>query len=171
MSKPQFPIGPLHIPATISREDLDKAIQVLKVFPAQLKLLTQTLTDAQLEMPYRDGSWTIRQLIHHIADAHHHSYNRLRWTLSENTPLIKAYDQDAYAVLEDYTTMPIAWSLTHIEVLHQKLTYILERLKKEDWKKAYIHPETNSEVSLAAMAITYAWHSMHHLAHIKNGLA
>ena len=66
MSTSQFPIGPLQIPEAISREDLDKAIQVLKVFPAQLKLRTQNLTNAQLEMPYRDGSWTIRQLVHHM---------------------------------------------------------------------------------------------------------
>ncbi|MCT8340847.1 putative metal-dependent hydrolase [Flavobacteriaceae bacterium TK19130] len=166
----QFPIGKLKLPETISKSDLEEAITVLKLFPEQLKQLVYTLKEEQLEMPYREGSWTIRQLIHHISDSHHHAYNRIRWTLTEDTPTIKAYDQDAYASMDDYNTAPIVWSLTHIEILHQKMVAILSNLGEEEWNRSYHHPETDLDVSLKALALTYAWHSLHHYAHIKNAL-
>ncbi len=170
MSRPQYPIGPLQIPATITEDELKVAVAVLKKFPAQLRTLTQDLSDAVLNQPYRDDSWTIRQLVHHISDSHNHSYNRIRWALSENSPLIKAYDQDAYANMDDYKTMPIAWSLNHIEVIHHKIIYIFDNLSKEDWKKQWIHPDTKKEMTVEQTAHMYAWHSMHHFTQIKNAL-
>jgi hypothetical protein len=166
----KYPIGRLTIPKKISTKDLDEAKAILQTFPEKLKLLTHTLNDAQLDTPYREGGWSVRQVVHHIADSHNHAYNRFRWTLTEDKPTIKAYDQDSYAKSSDYITQPIAWSIEHIEVLHKKLVYIIESLTDEQWERSFIHPETGDEVNLKEMAMTYSWHSMHHYAHINNVL-
>ena len=109
-------------------------------------------------------------MIHHISDSHHHSYNRFRWALTEDKPKIKAYFQDAFAAMDDYTTAPIAWSIAHIEAVHQKLVYILEGLTDHQWERTFIHPEGDKEFNLKQLALTYSWHSMHHFSHIKNAL-
>jgi hypothetical protein len=142
----------------------------LEVFPEQLKLLTNNLKDTELDTSYREGSWTIRQLVHHIADSHHHSYNRIRWALSEDNPMIKAYDQDAFAELQDYKTWPVSWSLMHIDAVHHKMVNLLQMLSEEQWNRTFRHPETKKEMNLKELALMYAWHSMHHYAHIKNTL-
>lgn len=166
----KYPIGPFEKPATITEAHKKEAIQVLASFPQELKSLTHLLQDEVLDSPYRKGSWTIRQLIHHISDSHTHSYNRVRWTLSEEKPVIKAYDQEAYAKAKDYTVLPISWSIKHLEVIHQKLVFIYENLTDEQWKRSFIHPETHEEINLEALVLLYAWHSKHHFAHIKNAL-
>ena len=143
---------------------------VLQVFPEQLKHLTYNLTDDQLNTPYREGGWTIRQLIHHISDSHHHAYNRLRWALSEDNPMIKAYDQDAFSEIVDYSQAPIAWSIQHLEVIHRKMVYILESLSEEQWNRTFRHPEMEKPMSIKELALMYSWHSMHHFAHISNAL-
>ncbi|MBT8262841.1 MAG: putative metal-dependent hydrolase [Bacteroidia bacterium] len=166
----KFPVGKFEIPKTISDADLNEAITILEVFPEQLKMLTYNLKDEELDSPYREGSWTIRQLVHHISDSHHHSYNRIRWALSEDNPMIKAYDQDAFAELEDYKTWPIAWSFIHIEAIHHKIVNLLRMLTEEQWQRTFRHPEMEKEMNLRELALMYAWHSMHHYAHIKNAL-
>jgi DinB superfamily len=166
----KYPIGKFKKPDTITAEMLQEAIKILEFFPEQLKMLAYTLNETRLDQPYREGGWTIRQLIHHIADSHHHAYNRVRWTLTENNPMIKAYDQDAFANMFDYSKAPIAWSLSHIEAIHQKLVYILRNLEDSMWDRTFQHPETGDEISLRTMTMLYAWHSMHHFSHIKNAL-
>lgn len=158
------------MPAEVSREQLDEAISVLQLFPEQLKLLTYSLKDTELDKPYRPEGWTIRQLIHHLADSHHHSYNRFRWALSEDNPMIKAYDQDAFAKMDDYRSAPIAWSISHIEAVHQKLVYILQHLSDDQWERTFRHPEMEDEMNLKQLAMLYSWHSLHHFSHIKNAL-
>ncbi|MFT7073162.1 YfiT family bacillithiol transferase [Patiriisocius sp. Uisw_017] len=169
-NRPQYPIGKLSLPSEITKTQVKDALGVLKVFPEQLKMLVLSVADKELDAQYREGSWTIRQLIHHIADSHNHCYNRVRWMLTEDNPLIKAYDQDSFAAMEDYTSAPVAWSLKHIEVLHYKLIKILSSINEKQWNLTFIHPETNAEVSVKEMALTYSWHSTHHFMHIKNAL-
>lgn len=166
----QFPIGSLHLPEIITHRHIAAALEVLQTFPEQLKRVSLQISEEKLDTPYREGSWTIRQLIHHIADSHNHCYNRIRWTLTEDSPTIKAYNQDGYAALTDYQKTPIAWSITHLEVLHKKIVYIFSTLDEQQWNRFFIHPETSKKVSVKQMALTYAWHSNHHLAHIKNAL-
>lgn len=170
MNRPQFPIGPQQIPDVVTAAQRTEALQILKDFPEKLKQVTHGLTDAQLEQPYRENSWTIRQLVHHISDSHNHSYNRMRWALTEDCPTIKAYDQDAFAKMDDYKTMPIDWSVKHIEIIHHKMIAILESLSNKDWQKQWVHPDRNKTFTIDQTAQMYAWHSEHHLAHIKNGL-
>lgn len=166
----KYPIGKFKIPENISEKDLREAITILQIFPERLKLLVYNLDDTVLNTPYRPEGWTIRQLIHHISDSHHHSYNRFRWALTEDNPLIKAYDQNAFAEMKDYKTAPIAWSISHLEAVHQKLVYMLESLSSEQWKRTFRHPETDDTMNLKELALMYSWHSMHHFTHIKNAL-
>ena len=130
--------------------------------------MVKDLSDKQLETVYRPDGWTIRQVIHHMADSHHHSYTRFKWALTEDKPLIKAYFEDRWAALDDSKQAPIKMSLIHIKIIHFKLVYLLKRLSSADLNKCFIHPETNSEVKLSFNIGNYAWHSNHHYAHIKN---
>jgi len=166
----KYPIGKFKKPENVGKTEREEAIRILQIFPEQLKQLTLSLKEEQLDMPYRPGGWTIRQLIHHISDSHHHSYNRIRWTLTENKPTIKAYNQDAFAAMYDYSHAPIAWSLNHIEAVHHKIVYILKHVQEADWERSFIHPETKEEIPLKNLIMLYAWHSMHHFTHIKNAL-
>lgn len=170
IEKLKYPIGKFERPEEVSDNEIAEAIKILQLFPEQIKLLTYNLKDEVLDTAYRPGGWTIRQLVHHISDSHHHSYNRFRWALTEDKPLIKAYDQDAFAAMDDYKTAPIAWSISHIEAVHQKLVYLLKSLDEDQWMRTFKHPEMEDEMNLKQLAMLYAWHSMHHFSHIKNAL-
>ncbi|MDN3643730.1 putative metal-dependent hydrolase [Lutimonas halocynthiae] len=163
----KYPIGKAKIPEEITEIDIQKWIKILDSFPRKMRLITQKLSDEQLDTPYRDGGWTIRQVIHHVVDSHYNSYIRFKWTLTEDKPVIKAYHEDRWAELNDYKA-PIELSLTALESLHAKWVYLLKGLSKEELKRVFIHPDTNEEVSLEKNIGIYAWHSKHHYTHIGN---
>ncbi|MEM7087225.1 MAG: YfiT family bacillithiol transferase [Bacteroidota bacterium] len=171
LEKLRYPIGRFETPETVSDKLLEEAITILEIFPENLKSLVHNLDKAQLDTKYREGGWTVRQVIHHISDSHHNSYTRFKWTLTEDNPLIKAYDEAAWAAFCDYETMPIAWSLDHITAIHHKLVYLLRMLTEDQWSQTFIHPETKEAMDLRTLALVYSWHSMHHFAHIKNALS
>jgi hypothetical protein len=166
----QYPIGHFEVPSEISEEKILEAITILEVFPLQLRELTSTLTDAVLDTKYRPEGWTIRQVVHHISDSHHHSYSRIKWALTEDNPVVKVYDEKAWAELVDSKTAPVAWSLTHIEVVHQKMVHLLRLMTEEQWNKTFRHPESGEETGMKLNTLRYAWHSMHHFMHIKNAI-
>ena len=166
----QYPIGRFEVPSEISEKKLLEAITILEVFPLQLRELTSTLTDKVLDTNYRPDGWTIRQVVHHISDSHHHSYSRVKWALTEDNPLVKVYDEKAWATLIDSKTAPVAWSLTHIEVVHQKMVHLLRQLTEEQWDRTFRHPVSEEQTSMKLNTLRYAWHSMHHFMHIKNAL-
>ncbi|AUS04094.1 YfiT family bacillithiol transferase [Pseudotamlana carrageenivorans] len=170
LEKLRYPIGKFECPKSISNSDLNAWISVLEQFPKRLESLVENLNDAQLDTEYRPGGWTIRQVIHHVADSHHHSYTRFKWALTEDKPLIKAYYEDRWAELSDSKFAPIDMSLHHIKAIHFKLVYLLKTLTEADLERRFIHPETNSEVKLNFQIGNYAWHSNHHYAHIENVL-
>ena len=164
----RYPIGHFKCPAEISTDDITRWIDILDKLPENLTNLVKDFSDEQLETPYRDGGWTVKQVIHHLADSHHHSYTRFKWALTENSPLIKAYEEKDWSELLDAKNAPINLSLTYLKALHAKLVYMLKSISKEDFKKTYIHPDGNVNVSVAENLGKYAWHSSHHFAHIKN---
>jgi len=164
----KYPIGQANIPAEITTEHINKWIQILEEFPLKLKTLVQHLSNEQLETPYRKGGWTIRQVIHHLADSHQHSYIRFKWTLTEDKPIIKAYFEQHWAELHDSRSAPVLLSINALVSTHAKLVYFLKGLSTKELESVFIHPETNDKVPLNKNIGIYAWHSQHHYAHIEN---
>lgn len=167
MEKLRYPIGHFECPEEITSKQISEWIGVLEDLPVRLESLVNNLTAAQLETPYRPEGWTVRQVLHHIADSHHNSYTRFKWALTEDKPLIKAYEEKEWSNLFDARTAPIQLSLNYITALHAKLVYLLKGLSSEDLKKYYLHPDGNMPVTVEENIGKYAWHSKHHFAHIE----
>jgi len=168
LQKLKYPIGEFDCPNNISKEHIESWISILEHFPNRLENLIKDLTNEQLNTVYRPGGWTVRQVVHHLSDSHHHSYTRFKWALTEDKPVIKAYHEDRWAELEDSKSASIEMSLNHLKAIHFKLVYLLKLLDEDDLNKCFIHPETNAEVPLKKNIGVYAWHSNHHYAHIEN---
>ena len=168
LEKLKYPIGHFECPKDISKDDIEIWIKVLETLPERLSNLVNNFSEDQLNTPYRKDGWTVRQVIHHMADSHHHSYTRFKWALTENRPLIKVYEEKKWSELIDARTAPISLSLSYLTALHAKLVYLLTRLSAEDLKVSYIHPDGNVNVSVEENIGKYAWHSNHHFAHIEN---
>jgi hypothetical protein len=164
----KYPIGKFMAPGEYSTEYILDNIQQIELFPERLKKEVIHLTDAQLDTPYRPEGWTVRQVVHHCAESHMNCYVRIKWALTENNPVIKAYDENLWSALPDGLNMDIQPSLTLLEGLHFRLVYILRNLSKTDLDKTFIHPENSSEYRIKQITGTYAWHGNHHLAHITN---
>lgn len=167
MEKLRYPIGHFECPEEITSEHIAEWIAVLETLPERLESMVKDLSAEQLETPYRPEGWTVRQVVHHIADSHHNSYTRFKWALTEDQPLIKAYEEKEWSNLFDARTAPIQLSLNYLSALHAKLVYLLKGLSEEDLKKYYLHPERNVAVTVAENIGKYAWHSNHHFAHIE----
>ena len=168
IEKLRYPIGQFQVPETITRDLVQLWIKELEELPGKLKSLVGDLTDAQLDTPYRPGGWTVRQTVHHISDSHHNSYIRFKWALTEDNPMIKAYDEKAWASLFDSRTAPIAMSLDHLAAIHLKLVYLLRGLSEAGLQRSFLHPDGNIKTSLEENIGRYAWHGNHHYQHIYN---
>jgi len=166
LEKLKYPIGKYIAPETYSAEYLSSKIEEIVLFPEKLKQETIHLSDEQLDTPYRPGGWTVRQVIHHCAESHMNCFIRIKWALTENNPVIKAYDEVLWAELPDNLVMPIQPTLSLLDGLHSRLVFIMKNLSESDLEKSFIHPENNSENKIKQMIGTYAWHGNHHLAHI-----
>ncbi|WP_452222507.1 YfiT family bacillithiol transferase [Lacinutrix salivirga] len=165
----KYPIGVFDCPKNITKAHIDAWIAILEAFPERLTALVTPLNDAQLNTPYREGGWTIRQVVHHLSDSHHNSYTRFKWTMTEDKPVIKAYDEKAWSQQHDYNA-PIENSLLHLKVIHAKLVNYVKGLTLQDLKRTFIHPDGNETVALNENLGIYAWHSEHHYAHIEKVL-
>ena len=168
LEKLKYPIGHFVLPGQIDKVQLADWIARLEALPVALDDLVRELSAEQLNTPYRPGGWTVRQLLHHIADSHHNCYMRFKWALTEDRPIIKAYDEKAWASLFDSRTAPVELSLTHLKAVHAKLVFLLRGLARKDLDRTFIHPETQAETSLAETIGRYAWHGSHHYTHIRN---
>ncbi len=166
LEKSKYPIGKFIAPDNYSDEYIREKINEIATFPERLKSEVLHLTDEQLDTPYRDGGWTIRQVIHHCADSHINCFVRIKWALTEQNPIIKYYHEDRWGESPDNLTMPIAPTLLLLEGLHFRLAYLMKNLSNQDLKKSFIHPEHSKEFKIEEIIGTYAWHGNHHLAHI-----
>jgi hypothetical protein len=163
---PRYPVGKFTAPAAITPDDRTNAIATLAELPEQLRNAVDGLNGGRLNTPYRDGGWTVRQLVHHIADSHMNAFIRIRLALTEDWPVIKPYDENAWAALHD-AAAPVEWSLELVESLHARWVMLLQSLKDPQWIRGYKHPE-NGLVSVEMATLMYAWHSRHHIAHITH---
>jgi len=161
---PRYPVGKFQMPEKVTPHERMAAIATLAELPGKLSGAVEGLHRAQLNTPYRDGGWTVRQLVHHIADSHMNAFVRVRLALTEDWPTICAYDEKAWAKLHD-SAAPIKWSVALIESLHARWVMLLESLSDEQWQRGYKHPERGPG-TVELTALLYAWHSRHHVAHI-----
>lgn len=168
MGKLQYPIGKFAAPVHIGQEETAAWTAVLETFPGRLEKLVKGLTDTQLDTPYRPGGWTVRQVVHHLYDSHTNSYVRFKWTLTEDSPVIKAYFEDRWAELPDTKSAPVTLALDGLRALHAKWVYPLNGLEESDLQRTFIHPAGNRKVTLAENIGIYAWHCNHHYMHIRN---
>jgi uncharacterized damage-inducible protein DinB len=160
----RYPIGRFAPPAS-SQPDIRKAhMQNLRLLPERLRAAVAGLNETQLNTPYREGGWTVRQVVHHIADSHANAYVRFKLALTEDWPVIKPYDEAAWAKLPD-SRLPIDISLELTEALHGRWVALLEAMTDDDFRKGYNHPEMGRQ-NLANVLAMYEWHSRHHTAHI-----
>jgi uncharacterized damage-inducible protein DinB len=162
---PRYPIGRFSASNPSIPSDRIAQIKVLHDLPQALRSAVGGLSDAQLNTPYRDGGWTLRQVVHHVADSHGNSFFRFKWALTEDWPTIKPYDEAAWADLTDSRSLPVESSLEMIAALHERWVALLESLTEDDFKKGFNHPERGRQDLATALAL-YAWHSLHHTAHI-----
>ena len=163
---PQYPIGPFEKPETITPAELRNAIATLAEAPGLLRNAVDGLNAARLGTTYREGGWTIRQVVHHVADSHMNAFIRIRLALTEDWPTIKPYDEGAWANLHD-ALAPVEWSLELVESLHARWVMLLTSLTPEQLQRGFRHPE-NGPTTIEVATLHYAWHSRHHIAHITH---
>jgi uncharacterized damage-inducible protein DinB len=161
----RYPVGKYEEPAKVTPELRSRAIQEIAATPEKLRAAVKGLDDAQLDTPYREGGWTVRQVVHHVADSHMNSYVRFRLALTETEPTIKPYEESAWAKLEDAAHAPIEVSLRLIEPLHERWVRLLRSMKPEQFSRTFRHPEHGAR-TIDWMLFLYEWHGKHHTAHI-----
>jgi uncharacterized damage-inducible protein DinB len=162
---PRYPIGKFEWKEKLSDEERRYSIEEIESTPAKFRGAVQQLTPKQLDTPYREGGWTVRQLIHHLADSHLNSYVRFKLALTEDQPAIKGYDEKLWAELADTRDTPVETSLTLLDALHQRWVALLRAMKPADFARAFRHPD-RGPVSLDTAVAMYAWHGRHHTAHV-----
>ncbi len=163
----RYPIGHFSKPASSMAGIRQAHMRTLKLFPERLASAVTGLSDHQLDTPYREGGWTARQVVHHLADSHANAYIRMKLALTEDWPTIKPYDEAAWADLSDARWLPVDISLNLIAALHVRWVSLLESMSEEDFRRGYVHPESGRQ-TLAQVLALYDWHSRHHTAHILN---
>ena len=166
MTDARYPLGPMPQPLTLTPEERAGAVQALRVLPAALWAAVEGQPDAVLGTPYRDGGWTVRQVVHHLADSHMNAVVRLKLALTEENPTVRPYEEGQWATLPDMW-LPVAPSLALLEGLHTRWAAVLEALAPEDWARAWTHPAQGQTFTVDTLAAMYAWHGRHHLAHIR----
>jgi uncharacterized damage-inducible protein DinB len=161
----RYPIGRLDRKTSFTPEERRAALDAIAAAPAKLRTAVKGLSDSQLDTPYRPGGWTVRQLVHHVADSHMNAYTRFRLGLTENNPTIKPYDEAAWAELVDARTLPVGVSLDLLESMHERLIHLLRATPHEAFARTLNHPE-NGPMTLDTLISIYAWHGRHHTAHV-----
>lgn len=138
----------------------------IQMCPSLLENAISNLDEHQLSVPYRDGGWTSKQVIHHVADSHMNAYMRFKLGLTEDNPTIKPYDEAAWAELSDTKNLPVNISLTLLHALHTRWIELIKNMNEDDWQRTVFHPEQKRNISLWELLKIYAWHGKHHTAHI-----
>ena len=136
--------------------------------PGFLENALVNLDEHQLNTPYRDGGWTLKQVVHHVADSHMNAYVRFKLGLTENNPVIKPYDEAAWANLSDTESLPVNVSLTLLHALHLRWVTLMKNMTEADWQRTIFHPEHKYSITLWNLLGSYAWHGKHHTAHVTS---
>lgn len=167
MTDLRFPIGRFKMDEEITEGERQRMMEEIAEAPAKLRAAVSGLSPEQLETPYRPEGWTVRQVVHHLADSHLNSYIRFKLALTEDEPTIKVYHEDKWAELYDARTAPIELSLALLESLHERWGLLLKSLAAPDWARTFRHPDIGV-IPLEKNVGLYAWHGKHHVAHITS---
>lgn len=167
MSDPRYPIGKFQYPDSVTDEQCAAFIEEIAAAPAQYRAAVAGLDETQLDTPYRDGGWTLRQTVHHVADSHINSYVRFRLAATEENPRITTYKEELWAELADAKSLPVEVSLVLIESLHQRWVVFLRSLGTAQLARTFDHP-AKGPLQLSTVLALYAWHGKHHVAHITS---
>ena len=162
---PRYPIGKFELPKEVTPALRHAAVDDIAATPAKVRAAVAGLSDAQLDTPYREGGWTVRQVVHHLVDSHMNAYVRWRLALTETQPTIKPYEESAWANLEDARSAPVEVSLRLLEPLHERWVRLLRSVKTEQYARTLFHPDHGVK-NLDWLLFLYAWHGKHHTAHI-----
>lgn len=163
----RYPVGKFTAPADWDDQRLREWRADIADLPANLHRAVAGLDDAQLDTPYREGGWTVRQTVHHVADSHLNAFCRFRLALTEDVPTIKPYLEARWAELPDSRTLPVVPSLEILDGLHLRWVTMIDAMTPAQWQSGFVHPEHGRTMTLAQTAAMYAWHSRHHVAHIN----
>lgn len=161
----RYPIGKLERKPLLTPAERAASIDAIASAPSGLRAAVRGLSDEQLDTPYRPGGWTVRQLVHHVADSHMNAYTRFRLALTEHEPTIKAYDEAAWAELSDAKSLPVEPSLALLDVMHLRLAHLLHGMRDDDFQRTLLHPQ-NGPMTIDSLLTVYAWHGRHHAAHV-----
>lgn len=162
---PRFPIGKFAYEGPPAEEQRKQLIAEIEKVPSAMRAATKGLSPQQIETPYRDGGWTVRQVVHHVPESHMNAYIRFKLALTEDEPTIKPYKEDLWSRLPDVESTPLETSLSMLDSLHSRWVLLLRSLEPEDWKRTFRHPE-QGVVPLEKNLALYSWHGRHHVAHI-----
>jgi uncharacterized damage-inducible protein DinB len=163
----RYPVGPFRRPETLDDAERRRAIDAIAAVPSKLRDAVAGLSDAQLDTPYRPGGWTVRQVVHHVADSHINAYVRFKLALTEDEPTIKPYEEARWAELADTREMPVETSLALLERLHERWVVVLRSMSAADFARKLRHPETGVQ-RLDQVVALYEWHGRHHVAHVTS---
>lgn len=166
MTDPRYPLGLMPQPLTLTPGERQAAIRIIRALPAELRATVSGQPDTVLDTPYRDGGWTVRQIVHHIADSHMNAVVRLKFALTETNPTVKPYEEGDWARLPDMA-LPVEPSLSLLDGLHARWVCVLDALTAEAWTREWTHPAQGRTYTVDTLAAMYAWHGRHHLAHIR----
>ena len=164
----RYPVGRVDFPDTITQQHIDTWIETIEAFPANVESEVSGLSPAQLQYRYRPDGWTIHQVVNHCADSHTNSLIRFKWTLTEDHPTIKVYQEALWAELPDTLELPVEDGIALLKALHKRWVFLLKRITPEQLERTYVHPEYGRVFDLKQTICQYAWHCRHHLQHIKN---
>lgn len=164
----RYPIGQFDCPNEVKEKDIQMWIKEISTLPSRLNVLAASLDELKLTKTYREDSWNVRQLIHHIVDSHLNGYMRMKLALTEENPVVKTYEESEWAKLTDYE-MPVKVSLQLLESLHERWTYLLENLTATQLQRTYQYPD-GVKMRIEQSIALYAWHGNHHFVHIQQAL-
>ena len=163
----KYPVGRYQKPATYEQQDIKEWMSVLAALPSWMDACIENLDQYQLATAYREGGWTVQQVVHHVADSHMNAYIRLKLALTEENPVIKPYAEQLWAELADNKFVPVNVSVTMLQTIHRRMLAVLEHMQPHEWERCYFHPEHQRNVPIWEMVAMYAWHSTHHTEHIR----
>jgi uncharacterized damage-inducible protein DinB len=168
MPDPRYPVGKFAFDGDVSDAARAARIGDIEATPRLLRAALEGLTPAQLDTPYREGGWSVRQVAHHMPDSHLNAYVRFKLALTEDAPTIKPYDEARWAELPDTRETPVEVSLTLLDALHRRWVTLLRSMEPADFARTFVHPEHGQAMTLDMVLALYAWHGRHHVAHVRN---